>query len=204
MYSALVGAVLISPPFNPSMAWPNPFTSKTPNTRRCWNYEFELSPDHLTPEEAEPLKFSWDKLADEALDRLNQISPPPATNKLPRNSSHPSDTLKKDGVLPKRDLFEILKENQASDPVLRKLWEEENAVPEWVDWAQIERGQAVFYRYGGASINGLAFQSLLGGMGAARVVEVLARTGGFGTKVARHRLYEVSWSTLVSDNDLCV
>ena len=41
-------------------------------------------------------------------------------------------------------------------------------------------------------LTGLAFQSLLGGMGAARVVETLARTGGFSTKVARHRLYETT------------
>lgn len=41
-------------------------------------------------------------------------------------------------------------------------------------------------------LTGLAFQSLLGGMGASRVVETLARTGGFSTKVARHRLYETT------------
>ena len=38
----------------------------------------------------------------------------------------------------------------------------------------------------------LAYQSLLGGMGAGRVTEVLARTGGFSTKVAKHRLYETT------------
>lgn len=65
-------------------------------------------------------------------------------------------------------------------------------MPEWVDWAQIERGQDVFYRYGGACLTGLAYQSLLGGMGAARVVETLARTGGFSTKVARGRLFETT------------
>lgn len=41
----------------------------------------------------------------------------------------------------------------------------------------------------------LTFQSLLGGMAAARVVETLARTGGFGVKVARHRMYEVRFIT---------
>jgi hypothetical protein len=65
-------------------------------------------------------------------------------------------------------------------------------VPDWVDWAQIERGQDVFYRYGGACLTGLAYQSLLGGMGAARVVETLARTGGFSTKVARSRMFETT------------
>jgi ER-bound oxygenase mpaB/B'/Rubber oxygenase, catalytic domain len=41
-------------------------------------------------------------------------------------------------------------------------------------------------------LTGLAYQSLLGGMGANRVVEVLARTGGFSVKVARHRLFETT------------
>ena len=65
-------------------------------------------------------------------------------------------------------------------------------MPDWVDWAQISRGQDVFYRYGGANLTGLAYQSLLGGMGAARVVETLARTGGFSVKVARSRLFETT------------
>ena len=41
-------------------------------------------------------------------------------------------------------------------------------------------------------LTGLAFQSLLGGMGSRRVVETLARTGGFSTAVARGRLYETT------------
>lgn len=90
-----------------------------------------------------------------------------------------------------------------------------------VDWEQIARGQDVFYRYGGPALTGLCFQSLLGGMvcpgsfpplsglnlwylpfgppdtdlcnqGANRVVETLARTGGFSTSVARHRLFETT------------
>lgn len=73
---------------------------------------------------------------------------------------------------------------------MKELWDQLNTVPDWVDWEQLERGQDVFYRYGGANLTGLAYQSLLGGMGAARVVEVLGRTGGFSTKVARRRLFE--------------
>jgi ER-bound oxygenase mpaB/B'/Rubber oxygenase, catalytic domain len=45
---------------------------------------------------------------------------------------------------------------------------------------------------GQETLTGLAYQSLLGGMGANRVVEVLARTGGFSVKVARHRLFETT------------
>ena len=53
-------------------------------------------------------------------------------------------------------------------------------------------GQEVFYRYGSAIFTGLTFQSLLGGLAANRPVEVLARTGGFSVKVARHRLFETA------------
>lgn len=94
--------------------------------------------------------------------------------------------------MPQRDLYALLRDNVDADPKLAEMWKQLNTVPEWVDWAQIERGQDVFYRYGGAALTGLAYQSLLGGMGAARVVETLARTGGFSTKVARRRLFETT------------
>lgn len=86
----------------------------------------------------------------------------------------------------------LLKQHHEPHPKLHELWEEINTVPPWVDWAQIERGQDVFYRYGGPALTGLTYQSLLGGMGAARVVETLARTGGFSIKVARRRLFETT------------
>ncbi len=194
------------------MAWPNPFRRQTPNTRKyvdlsqgiclfltrfsCWGYTFELTEDHLSPEEAHPLKFSYDVLADECLDRLNQISPPP-DKALPRNPETPSEKEQKTPApeaaeAPRRDLYVLLRDHTHTDPKLQELWHQVNAIPEWVDWDQIARGQDVFYRYGGAALTGLAFQGLLGGMGAARVVETLARTGGFSTKVARRRLFETT------------
>jgi hypothetical protein len=167
----------------------------------CWGYEFEWTENHLTPEQSEPLKHSYDKLAEECLDRLNAISPPPK-GQLPRNSNQqiPQTEVKgateekKEGlpIPPQRDLYALLRDNHESDPKLAELWKEVNTIPEWVDWEQIERGQDVFYRYGGPALTGLTYQSLLGGMGAARVVETLARTGGFSTKVARRRLFETT------------
>lgn len=150
------------------------------------------------------MKQSYDTLAEQCLERLDQISPPHRAA-LPRNSTldihnnkvsqnnkssieSPSDAPPP----PARDLYVLLRENADKDEVLGKLWEQINTVPSWVDWEQIERGQDVFYRYGGANLTGLAYQSLLGGMGAARVVETLARTGGFSTKVARRRLFETT------------
>jgi hypothetical protein len=165
---------------------------------RCWGYEFEWTDDHLTDEESKRLKHSYDVLGEECLDRLNAISPP-VNNALPRNNGQQLTPLddtteeKKDSLpIPQRDLYALLKEHHASDPKLSQLWEEVNTIPPWVDWAQIERGQDVFYRYGGPALTGLTYQSLLGGMGAARVVETLARTGGFSTKVARRRLFETT------------
>ena len=134
--------------------------------------------------------------------RLNDISPP-LRSALPKNSSkHAEGIAKAPEKPPARDLYFLLRDHAANDEVLEALWEEVNTVPSWVDWAQIARGQEVFYRYGGPCLTGLAFQSLLGGMGANRVVEVLARTGGFSTKVARHRLFETTQHILQCTNSL--
>lgn len=130
------------------------------------------------------------------MDRLNKISPP-VQKQLPRHQSQftkavpeelKTDEKDEPAKPPPRDLYAILKDHANDDELLQSFWKDVNDVPEWVDWEQIERGQDVFYRYGGACLTGLAYQSLLGGMGAARVVETLARTGGFSTKVARGRL----------------
>jgi hypothetical protein len=181
------------------MAWlKNPFRRRDESTRTCWGYTFQLTPDHLTPAQSHPLKYTYDTLAEECLDVLNElVPPPPVTIKSTRSEGNievSSQKLKDKtpGVKPNRDLYLLLRDNAEKDEKLRQLWTEVNTIPEWVDWDQIARGQDVFYRYGGATLTGLAYQSLLGGMGANRVVEVLARTGGFSVKVARHRLFETT------------
>ena len=173
----------------------------TESSFRCWGYTFELTDEHLTPEQCEPLKQSYDVLGEQVLDRLNEISPP-SRKELPRNNTQFSASIQKDGTVQgekteasqhaPRDLYAILKQHKESDELLQRFWREVTDVPAWIDWDQIKRGQDVFYRYGGANLTGLAYQSLLGGMGAARVVETLARTGGFSTKVARGRLFETT------------
>jgi len=146
------------------------------------------------------MKFTYDTLGEECLNRLDIISPP-TTGELPRNRSR-LPTKEHRGPLPKRDLYVLLRDNASSDEKLGELWEEVNTIPEWVNWDQIARGQDVFYRYGGVALTGLAYQSLLGGMGAARVTEVLARTGGFSPKVAKHRLYETTQHILQCTSSL--
>jgi hypothetical protein len=96
----------------------------------------------------------------------------------------------------------LLRDNRTADVTLTALWDQITHVPEWVDWNQIERGQDVFYRYGAAALTGLTYQALLGGMGAGRVVETLARTGGFSPKVARKRLYETTQHILQVTKDI--
>ncbi|KAF2447066.1 hypothetical protein P171DRAFT_409430 [Karstenula rhodostoma CBS 690.94] len=180
------------------MALLSPFRRRTENTRYCWGYEFEWTEGHLTDEKAKALKHSYDVLGEQCLDRLNEISPP-TSGTLPRREDPPPTAVtgtdeeeKEKRPLPQRDLYVLLRDNHEADPKLHELWDEVNSVPPWVDWAQIKRGQDVFYRYGGPALTGLTYQSLLGGMGAARVVETLARTGGFSTKVARRRLFETT------------
>lgn len=132
-------------------------------------------------------------LGEECLDRLDAISPPTRAGVLPRNIHQDQKAARnEDPPAPQRDLYLLLRDNHNKDDKLQCLWDEVTTIPEWVDWDQIERGQDVFYRYGGAALTGLAYQSLLGGMGAARTIETLARTGGFSTKVARRRMLETT------------
>ena len=152
------------------MAWSNPFRYQDENTRICWDYTFQITDQHLTPEQAHPMKFSYDVLGEQALERLDAISPAPRSA-LPRNSSRyaektnaNADPGHDDSPLPRRDLYALLREHAEQDQILGRLWTEVNTVPAWVDWSQIARGQEVFYRYGGPILTGLAYQSLLGGM----------------------------------------
>lgn len=49
----------------------------------CWGYTFEHTDEHPTPEQYQPLKYTYDIIAEQVLDRLNVISPP-IQKKLPR------------------------------------------------------------------------------------------------------------------------
>ncbi|KAI9753812.1 MAG: hypothetical protein M4579_004993 [Chaenotheca gracillima] len=188
------------------MFWPSAWRVKDENTRNCWGYTFQWTPEHCTAEALHPLKYTYDKLAEDCLERIDTISPPEDAS-LPRNQSreHKSSEADKGETrdpAPKRDLYALLRDHAEGDELLSKLWSDINRIPEWVDWDQIQRGQDVFYRYGGPALTGLAYQSLLGGMGGNRVVETLARTGGFSTKVAKQRMYETTQHILQCTNSL--
>ncbi|KAH8888359.1 hypothetical protein GQ53DRAFT_783842 [Thozetella sp. PMI_491] len=169
-------------------------SAKEDTHRDAWGYHFDWTPEHLTREQLRSMIYSYDELADECLDSLDKIA-----------SSHPAQA-KADGAPPAkhhhRDFYELLVQHKDSDPKLQELWQEVNTVPDWVDWDQIDRGQQMFYRYAAPSVISLTFQSLLGGMGADRVVETLTRTGGFGAKVTRRRLLETFQHVMDVTRDL--
>lgn len=103
-----------------------------------------------------------------------------------------------------------------------KIWEEVNAVPEWVDWTQIERGQEFLHRYLIPNLTGLALQGFLGGTAVrnsprlhigvrdianfkktiAGGTEVLVRTGGFSIRVLPRRFLETFFWLLQITMDL--
>lgn len=161
-------------PFRPrrhlKMSWPNPFRKLNADTRTAYGYTFQVTEHHLTPDQMNPMKQSYDMLGEKALERLDIISPP-RRSALPRNfirdeakpalSSHSTVEQPSEG---KRDLYVLLRQNAFVDEALHQLWAEVSTVPSWVCWDQIARGQDCFYRYGGPVLTGLAFQSLLGGM----------------------------------------
>src|SRR4051812_12896236 len=112
------------------MAWPNPFRRKDENTRHAWGYTFQWTPEHLTKEQMDPLKMSYDELGSRCIERLDKISPP-ATGELPRNQSRVPQKEKAEPK-PKRNLYELLRDNAAEDEDLGELWKEVNTVPSWV------------------------------------------------------------------------
>lgn len=186
------------------------FRREKRDIRHTLGYTYEWTPEHLGKEQLRPLTFSYDVLGAECLDRLDAISPPGSTRPAPKSpvrddtAEAPSsqDVGSNKNRSPRRDLYALLEQHHATDPKLNALWTQIHTVPSWVDWDQIKRGQDVFYRYGGPNIVSLTFQSLVGGMGGRRVVETLARTGGFGAKVAKRRLLETFQHILQVTRDL--
>lgn len=102
----------------------------------CWGYKFHWTKRHIPQKQLDRLLFSYDSLADECLQVLNEIS---NTNQAVQD---------KDKESSKKDLYSLQRDFADSNPKLARLWSEVNTIPEWVDWDQISRGQDVFYRYG--------------------------------------------------------
>ena len=151
------------------MTWPNPFR-RSDATRTAFGYTFQLTEYHLTSDQMESMKMSFDKLGEKAWEKIAKMSPQPRSDFPPHlnedEAKLAADTERTEEKPPgsKKDPYELLRLNYFNDEALGQLWTEVNTVPSWVCWDQIARGQDCFYRYGGPILNGLAFQSLLGGM----------------------------------------
>lgn len=150
------------------------------DVRVVGNYSFRWTKDHIPKHEIEHLRQTYDQVGAAAVARILDIHQ--------RNlSEKKGDTAH----LSKLDLFAVLEEHHDEDEALGRLWDEVHAVPDWVDWEQLERGQRFFYRYALANLMGFALQGFVGENSAsAGVVEVLVRTGGFRTSVLFRRLLE--------------
>jgi len=121
-----------------------------------WGVRFQWTSQHLTPKQLEPLIHSYDTVATEAVKRLDEIALPPYTRTPPKDENI-KGAIKPDGEKkPRRDLYKMLQEYADKDENISKLWTQINTVPEWVDWEQIERGQKVFFRYGGPTITSVS------------------------------------------------
>ncbi|CRG86122.1 hypothetical protein PISL3812_03125 [Talaromyces islandicus] len=151
-------------------------TSNEPKMQK-WSYSFSWTNQHLTPETLRPLRYEYDELGAQALDRLLAIK----THEAAHNDKNP----------PSSDIYTLLEQHHTKDKILSEFWDQVHRVPEWVDWQQIERGQRFFYRYALANIIGFALQGFVCENSASTgVVEVLVRTGGFSTRVLWGRLLE--------------
>lgn len=157
-------------------------------------YKFQWTDLHPSINDVQKMLHTYDKLANDVLDRLDELSPP--TDQPPKGCPMHS-----------RDMYSLVKQYADSDKTVGKLWEQVTEVPDWVDWEQIRRGQKLVYQYHTqiqlsvspilftlnlykTDASQLLFTSLVGGAGAWRIAETLSRTGGFGVHVSRRRLLE--------------
>ncbi|RKU40890.1 hypothetical protein DL546_002600 [Coniochaeta pulveracea] len=190
--------------------------NKEADWRDAWDYKFRWTQHHLTKEQFDPLAYSYDELATKCLDILDELAPPQRPGGVNEtqstfsaessSSNSPTPTCCGAGTSSSsphsRDYYSLLRTYHHLDPTLTRLWTQLHALPSWVSYDQLSRGQEVFYRYAGPAIAGLTFQALLGGMGGYRVVETLSRTGGFSVRVARRRLLETFQHILDVTHDI--
>lgn len=149
-------------------------------THKVGHYSFKWTSQHMSKEEAEPLKHTYDELGSYVVTKLQEIA---QRNKNSGGGPVPPPC--------QMDLYGLLRDHRHEDERLAQFWEETHTVPEWVDWEQIERGQKFLYRYAPGNLMGFALQGFMGENTAAPgISEVLIRTGGFSTRTLLRRLLE--------------
>lgn len=124
--------------------------------KEYWGMKFNWTPEHPTAADLEKHKFTYDMVAHEALEKLDELAPPPYAN-APPEKGNIEGAIKPDGEKKKtRDLYELLRIHADSDEKIGRLWRKIHTVPDWVDWEQIERGQKIYFRYGGPAITSVS------------------------------------------------
>lgn len=122
--------------------------TKDPNDMTVYGYKIKWGPLHHSPEDLHRLIHTYDTVASEAVERLDELVPPAPV--APRKNIE--ETVEPKDIKKHRDLYKLVQEHAKTDEKVGKLWDEINTVPEWVDWESIERGQKVFWRYGGPAL----------------------------------------------------
>lgn len=131
------------------------------NKRSVRGHDFEWTDKHLTAEQLMPFRQQADDLALAVVEKLLAIVAA-------------QQQEKQTGAGEKRpDLYTVLKDNYAHDSVLREFWEETHSVPDWVDWEEIEKGQAFLYRYLAPNITGIVLQGCLGENAVCSIPDLL-------------------------------
>ena len=118
---------------------------RTDQVQSRYGFVWKWSPLHPTKAEIQKMLYSYDELAAAVLDRLDVLSPPPQSKTW--QCPH--------GGKGQRDVYELVQKHAHEDEVVGKLWDEASSVPEWVDWDQLARGQAVVRQYYGQIILGV-------------------------------------------------
>lgn len=104
-----------------------------------WGHTFKWTSQHASVDQIQSMLHTYDSIANNALDRIDEISPPGFEGwKCPSSIGKGQ-----------RDVYSVLQNHAKDDKVLEEFWNLITTVPDWVDWDQIGRGQKVAYQYFG-------------------------------------------------------
>ncbi|KAF9574500.1 hypothetical protein EC968_006305 [Mortierella alpina] len=137
-----------------------------------WDYDVIWTKNHLPASRLEPLRSLGDPLADDALAALEIKPGEDALEALLAYTARSSD------------------EQRSSAP--QQLLAHVMAVPDWVDWDRVQRGQQVYWRYCLFISHVLLHFSLAGGFSIPKITKVLNSTGYLSGKKTKERVLETS------------
>lgn len=163
--------------------------------RDSWGWPLRHPEYHLPKAKLEAMRLEVDSLGDDCLMALLE-APGAESREFREVVMSFMDDMCEYSTLEKSNNEETFSRTSSSsssssmhrDVRVRMLAENVLRVPAWVDWAAIERGQAVFLRYAQSAAFGLLYFSLIGGFSAPKIVKVLDSTGyiRFGKKQSQY------------------